>query len=500
VRRALVVLWVAAACSCTMAARHERDAGDSEEDGGDVEEWCELAVVEGHETNRVDLLFVVDNSGSMAEEQALLADEMHAVLQEMVDPTPSPDGEIPPAVDDLHVGVVSTDMGTGGHLIMTCENSDIGDDGALQADGRFEGCESSYSAPSCRRDECPWLEHSAEHPNDGSTSSNPPIWLDFACIARLGIDRCGFEQPLEASLAALTRQTGPGRPNSGFLRDDSVLAVIYLTDEDDCSASSPDMFDPARDDLDPLNVRCATEPDLLHPVSRYVDGLLGLRAGREDLLAVSIVVGVPVDGSWSIGEPLERLRELQRVNPSNPNELLPSCETAMGYAFPPVRMVELAYALGPAGSIGSICRSDWTGVFGPILRATRRRATGRCLDATAPPVASSDCRLVETLADDRPCPSPADSTAADRTGWHRDLGVDPAGRRRCEILPADVDGDGCPDRCECGDPLRPCTPGWFLLPEAPPCTAGRVQLSGDARVDPGGEARLECRLASCPTG
>src|SRR5262249_17054929 len=68
----------------------------------------------------------------------------------------------------------------------------------------------------------------------------------FACMASVGDKGCGFEQPLEAAYRALH---DPPPENAGFLRSEAILAVIYVTDEDDCSAP-PDstLFDPARVD------------------------------------------------------------------------------------------------------------------------------------------------------------------------------------------------------------------------------------------------------------
>jgi hypothetical protein len=87
--------------------------------------------------------------------------------------------------------------------------------------------------------------------------SNPPLGLlwkpvseAFACSAQVGTGGCGFESPLEAARWALD----PARKaNPGFLRPDSLLALIFVTDEDDCSAKNPKLFDPNQGGLnDPL--------------------------------------------------------------------------------------------------------------------------------------------------------------------------------------------------------------------------------------------------------
>ena len=58
----------------------------------------------------------------------------------------------------------------------------------------------------------------------------------FTCIAAAGNNGCGFEQPLASVARALGAD---GRPmpaeNQGFLRQDALLLIVLLTDEDDCS-------------------------------------------------------------------------------------------------------------------------------------------------------------------------------------------------------------------------------------------------------------------------
>jgi len=350
---------------------------------------------------RADLLFVVDNSNDTMEMQMVLSRQMVLLVEELIRRGALDELLHPGAVDDLHMGVVSIDMGTGGHEVMTCNEPERGDDGVLQNDGQLPGCNDWYSVDDCEDGECPWLEHSTEHPDDGRDPSNPPIWEDFGCIAILGTGGCGFEQPLESSLAALTRQAEPGGPNHGFLRDDSVLAVVYITDEDDCSVANSELLDPARDDFGPMNVRCALNPDQLHPISRYHDGFLALRPGREDLVVVAAIAGIPVDGSWSPGDDLESLREMQQVDPSNPNHLLPSCATGMGLALPPVRIVELVYSFGDHGLLASCCRSDWRDALLALARMIEDNLPDTCVPEPLPEPWRERCRVTELTTDGR---------------------------------------------------------------------------------------------------
>jgi hypothetical protein len=456
---------------------------------------------------------MVDNSNSMSQEQAVLADQIVVMAQELISPT-TPNA---PAVEDMHIGIVTSDLGTGGYRIDTCSNPMAGDGGVLQNrdHGVVAGCQPSYSAPDCGRGECPWLSHSTEHPDDDP--ANDPIWQDFGCIATLGTGGCGFEQQMESSLQALTVQAAPGMPNEGFLRPDALLAIIYVTDEDDCSAANAEMYNPQRDDLGALNTRCAFNPDLLYPTARYHDAFLGLVNGDENRIIVAAITGVPVDGSWDPGDSIEQLRELQVVNPDNPTELRPSCDTAMGMAYPPVRFAELVYSFGINGILESICRQDWTPALQAITRTIQIKLPGVCVRR---PLASTDadaCRVIETLNDDRACPNapdPADSTfdPLDRPNdiWRLDLGTvevpgpdgQPRSRRRCEILPADYDGDQCPDGSGVCPPAADDFPaglqGWFYDNSNPECEYGRVRFTTPDVAAPLSRVRFECLTALCP--
>jgi len=62
------------------------------------------------------------------------------------------------------------------------------------------------------------------------------IAKDFACVAQLGDLGCGFEHQFASVLRAAG--AGPDQPaaNQGFLRPSAYLAIVLVTNEDDCSA------------------------------------------------------------------------------------------------------------------------------------------------------------------------------------------------------------------------------------------------------------------------
>ncbi|NOY89627.1 MAG: hypothetical protein GXP55_00360 [Deltaproteobacteria bacterium] len=333
-------------------------------------------------TQAVDLLFVVDNSGSMGEEQASLAEQIPAIVRALTTGV-TPSGERFSPVTDLHLGVVDTDMGTGGFAVPTCADSDFGDDGLL----RFVG---DSSSPGCRSTYPPFLTF----PGGGDA-----LAADFACVARVGTDGCGFEQPLEAALKALTPESsgtifhaGSGghgdAENAGFLRDDSVLGLFLLTDEDDCSVADPSLFDFGSTSYPgDLNMRCHDYPEALHPVGRYASGFRQLRPNPARLV-LGIVAGVPID---LVGDPaapdfasiLGDARMQERIDPTDPLRLVPSCDVpGRGLAFPPGRLVGVGRSLADMGAgvvVGSICQADLSAELGAFVRRVAdARETPRC--------------------------------------------------------------------------------------------------------------------------
>ncbi len=59
---------------------------------------------------------------------------------------------------------------------------------------------------------------------------------DFACMSMVGTRGYGIEKGLQAAVAAVDPVlTRDGGPNAGFLRQDSSFAVVFVSDENDCS-------------------------------------------------------------------------------------------------------------------------------------------------------------------------------------------------------------------------------------------------------------------------
>ena len=362
--------------------------------------------------DKIDLLFLVDNSNSMIEEQNSLVQQFPRLIQTLASGmVRNSAGEVTrtfPAVGSLQVGVVDSDMGSGGFLVPTCADSNFGDDGILRTSGNtaIAGCSPSYP---------PFLQFQR------GTDDPATFAADFTCVAALGTGGCGFEQHLEAVLKALTPSTssitfamgtrGHGDvENNGFLRPDSLLGIVVVGDEDDCSASEGDLFNQSSARyMGDLNLRCFQFPGAVYPVDdRYVAGLLALRAGNHELLVFADIGGVPTDlvadpNAIDYAAILADPRMQEAPDPTMPSRLTPSCNVpGRGLAFPPRRLVQVAQgldALGAGAVVQSICQEDFTGAIDAIINKLADVLGGTCLPRALNPDSTGNvnCKVVEVL-------------------------------------------------------------------------------------------------------
>ncbi|MEO9196347.1 MAG: hypothetical protein ABI445_22060 [Polyangia bacterium] len=180
--------------------------------------------------NKVDLLFMVDNSFSMDAMQAELLAKFPSFLQAF-DKLAHPTDGSSPQYPDLHIGVVTSDYGAGAIAGGGCDASPGGQHGLIQAVGA--AADSSCKAPMGSA----YIQYaygaSGDTCNIPGGCSSASLGAQFTCAASVGSKGCGFEHQLESVYAALTSTAGT---NAGFLRPDAILAVVFVTNEDDSSS------------------------------------------------------------------------------------------------------------------------------------------------------------------------------------------------------------------------------------------------------------------------
>jgi hypothetical protein len=192
-------------------------------------------------TNDLDVLFVIDNSASTADNQAVLGENFTAMVTAL--------DNLPAGRPNLHVGVVNTTVDLGVPTFNTegCPSPDPDDNGLLRGTvgvGASAGC----PTPSGNNYIVDLADGSGRVTNYPSTAQLPDV---MACIGAVGTEGCGFTAPLEAMKRALD---GTNPANAGFLRDGAALLVVIVADRDDCSAA-PALF--ALADEPPSALRCA---------------------------------------------------------------------------------------------------------------------------------------------------------------------------------------------------------------------------------------------------
>ena len=175
----------------------------------------------------LDLLFVVDDSVGLIEIQQSLAASLPVLFDRLQ--------RVPGGLPNLHVGVVTTDMGTQTSGSPTPAPA-IGQIGAGGCAGTGKnGVLQTHVATMVNGT---FLSDVAQTDGSRLTNYTGELATTVGLMMCGGAGGCGFEQPLAAMRAALGGQPA----NAGFLRPDALLGVVIVADEDDCSAASTNLF------------------------------------------------------------------------------------------------------------------------------------------------------------------------------------------------------------------------------------------------------------------
>jgi hypothetical protein len=393
------------------------------EKGSEIEDQLQLTV-----NKDVDILFVIDNSGSMGEEQANLG----ANFPSFIDVLEAEDVEA-----NYRIGITTTDNGNpwcpagqttpeGGKLVLSSCTSRLGDflfgnDVDVQALACTDICSLSEAdleiqptttdvdaTPAPR----PWLENIEGKKNIPDATDTAAA---FACFGPQGVNGCGFESHLESMYLALTRAQTNTEASYGFLRASAILAIVFVTDEVDCSYNKDysAIFDADGNKVfwsDPTaafptsavcwnaGVDCEGDPSgytscepvnkdvdgnsnvgdaqaVLHPMSRYIGLVQGLEQEKQEINANQEVIVALIGGVSNTGDVF--YADVDNTDPAfqdsfgigpgctAPNPLDPMNPVT---AVPPVRERVLVETFTP-GNMFSICEAN----YAPALEAIAER-------------------------------------------------------------------------------------------------------------------------------
>ena len=248
---------------------------------------------------KIDFVFVVDNSGSMSEEQQNLGTNFPrfvTAIEAFRTRSGLPlDYRLAVTTTGISHTITIPDQQIPGFPIPLPGQTirETGEDGAFQ---KQSSCGMS------RR----WLQK-----GDANVAQN------FACVAEVGTDGASFEMPLEGMKRSLVDRVTDGT-NAGFLRTDALLALIFLTDEDDCSTAATSFT--AKDDS------CAPPPPGLVSIPEYLttlDTVKGGGAAGRSRWASAVIAG-PNDCDSSFGSARTATRMLEFVRQAGTNAVFSS--------------------------------------------------------------------------------------------------------------------------------------------------------------------------------
>jgi len=258
----------------------------------DTCELCDAAPQEA--CANMDILFVIDNSGSMVEEQTALTTSFPLFFNVLDTYEVEGGGFL-----DYRIAVTTT--GTDASPTAQVPGfppiplPQTGDNGAFRQD-----CGMTKK----------WLER-----------TDSDVAGKFDCIANVGTGGPDFEMQLYATKLALTRTD-----NGPFVRDDALLAIVILSDEDDCSVEDNQAFTVADD-------TCKPAPPEMLPVSHYIGFLDDLKMGRGRWAAAVIVGDESCPDAFRDGERLRGFVDEAGDNVIHSKICVPSLETALQEAI-----------------------------------------------------------------------------------------------------------------------------------------------------------------------
>jgi len=285
---------------------------------------------------KTDILFVVDDSGSMQEEQANLAANFQVFIEQLA---------ALPVKNAYQIGVTTTSV----------ENFEATPTSTFLA-GNVPGSNPARACPQGGRTYPKGAliavdpASVAVYPTDGvyvtnlprvlspASMSTPELVAAFQTNVLVGICGSGKEEGLAAARLALTERIADGQ-NAGFLRPGARLVVIIVSDEDDCTETNL----PRQATTNDLCHDPTVKATVLEPVQDFVDFLTTTQIeGEQRKALVAVIAGV---------DPVTKAADLT------------NCTTAFDTAN---RYRAFVSGFGADGIIDSICNSSFASTLQQI--------------------------------------------------------------------------------------------------------------------------------------
>jgi hypothetical protein len=278
-RQLTIAILLLAACGPTPT----RNGADDDNDGDDDTPDAPVAPpVDSLGCQAIDVLFVIDNSGSMGQEQTNLIANFPGFISVL-------------DASGLDYRVAVTTTGRNYSWTMQTplgpipDSQDGGDNGAM------------LQPAACNMTKR-WIEKA-----DADVSGT------FSCLANVGTGGPSDEMPLSAMRDAFEERMADNT-NTGFHRPDALLGIVFLTDEEDCSYEQP------------VNLALGQSlcNSMMTPVDQYVQFLDSYAGNRTRWAAAAIAGPGPGACSSSFGDADEATRLKTFVTQTGANATMSS--------------------------------------------------------------------------------------------------------------------------------------------------------------------------------
>lgn len=423
----------------------------------------------------LDILFVIDNSASTRDKQTIFAENYPRFVQAL--------DAFPTGRPNLHIAVVTTsvDVGAGSAIGPACHPAS-GENGTLQNASR----DTTFvcAAPTTDR----YLSDIAQADGTRKINYTPPLETALSCISHVGDSGCGFEAPLEAMKRALD---GSRPENAGFVRPGAFLAVVFLTDEDDCSAL-PQLFQQSEATVGKEDFRCGqTAYHCDRPISPSAPGVYTGCTVRHDSFLINptdytqFLLGLKGNAGVAValiaGDPTTEIHTgpVMLIGPMGPQTqqlaVQPSCMATingnLALGRPSLRLNEMLAGFGDRGLFRTVCQSDYSAALADI-GALLFAAVSPCLEGTL------DTRDIDTANPGlQPDCTVSDIEAPD-TAQQVETEIP-----RCHMMTADQPDIGSDAAC------------WWVAQNAPACaTETKLELRVERKTQaaPNTTVRVSC--------
>ncbi len=313
--------------------------------------------------SQADILFVIDNSGSMVGEQSQLGQSFGAFTSKLEDYFGS----------NYRIAVITT--GVESYNCPRCDTlpfpgscmNDTGESGRFQNNICHNDGTIDFPDYVCRTDpDCPKVVLPAKKNCFYDDSGAFAEGMVFT-----GINGCGYERGLSPVITALSGNL-INSWNSNFLRKDATLVVVVISDENDCGevgdvtegipGISGDACYYAAKGVDPDGNFNDPEGKVyrLTPVEDYYQDLMDVKGNREGMVKFAAIVGMKDVNDLST-------TTIEYENTGSRWEIVDAC-TTLGCtggnctAEPGTRYIKLAelFGIGKNGFVDTICQSDFS--------------------------------------------------------------------------------------------------------------------------------------------